>query len=160
MELPRKFQITGVSSDSPVNCEGIAEFGLNFTGESRRTLRFRALVVPAWEGDVILSWNVLDALGINFIRNRINGRTTHINLSKVNMALPVRLYRKDLAEKARHMTAKIGEAVQEDKIRALQDRIAHGKPPRLDTRKQESQHWKHEMRSLRKTIGPERYQAL
>src|SRR5690606_24731584 len=87
-ELPRKFQITGVSSDSPVNCEGIAEFGLNFTEDSKRTLRFRALVVPAWEGDAILSWNVLDALGINFIRDRTSGRTTHINLSKVNMVMP------------------------------------------------------------------------
>jgi len=67
-ELPRKFQVTGVSSDSPITCRGVMEFGMKFEGESTRILRFRALVVPQWEGDVILSWNALDPLGINFMR--------------------------------------------------------------------------------------------
>ena len=68
-DLPRKFQVTGVPSDSPITCRGVVDFGMKFEGEYTRILRFRALVVPQWEGDVMLSWNALDSLGINFMRD-------------------------------------------------------------------------------------------
>jgi len=160
-ELPRKFQITGVSSNSPVNCKGTVEFGLKFSGESKGILRFRALVVTEWEGDVILSWNALDMMGINFIRDKETGRTTHIQLSRVDTVAPVvRKYDKSIAEKARQLTAKIDRAVQEDTIEALKNRIIFGEALKPKDRRERSRWWKHETRQLRKAITPQGYKNL
>jgi hypothetical protein len=138
-ELPRKFQITGVSSNSPVNCKGTVEFGLKFSGESKGTLRFRALVVTEWEGDIILSWNALDMMGINFIRDKETGRTTHVQLSKVDTVTPVvRKYNKGIAEKARQLAAEIDRAVQEDTREALKNRIIFGETCKPKDRRERS----------------------
>jgi len=88
-EIPSKFKILGVSSENPIKCKGLTEFGLKFEGGAEETLRFKALVVPDWEGDVIISWNALDMLGINFTRDRNSGRTTHVNLEKVRVTVPI-----------------------------------------------------------------------
>ena len=119
--LARRFTILGVSSASPIQCKGVVEIPVRFEGDpSGTTIRFRALLVESWQGDTILSWNVLDKMGVNFVRDRATGRTTHIHLASVgDVVLPV-VNKSDqkTADAGRGFAAEIEKVVLESKEHA------------------------------------------
>ena len=130
--LARRFTILGVSSAFPIQCKGVVEIPARFEGDpSGTTIRFRALLVEGWEGDTILSRNVLDKMGVNFVRDRATGRTTHIHLSRVgDVVFPV-VNKSDrvTAEVARGFAAEIEKAVLGDKEQDLKDRTGRNASP-------------------------------
>ena len=117
--------------------------------------------MPDWEGDVIISWNALDMLGINFARDRNSGRTTHVNLEKVRVTVPIlKQYDRKLAEQGKLYANKVGEALEEDQVRALKEHIVNGKAPEQEEdRKERSRDWRRKTRSIRKAITPKKYKT-
>jgi len=143
----------------------MVEVPLTFVGDrTGRTLRFRALLVQDWEGDIILSWNVLDRMGVNFIRDRTTGKTTHITLNKVgDIMFPVsRRQGVKAAEVAKNLGAELERVVLGGEKQKLLDRITNGGPPdpKSEDRRDRSRRWKIEARTLRKTITPDSYRDL
>ena len=162
--LPKKFQILGVSSGAPIDCKGITEIPVKFDAEgSERTFRFRALYVPGWDGDLILSWNVLDTMGLNFVRDGNTGKTKAVVLSRAgNLVVPVSArYDVKIAGQARLLTAELDKAVKQNQIDKLKYNIIHGTKATLTIQRRErSERFRLEMRALRKEIGPEAYRLI
>ena len=122
------------------------------------------MLVEGWDGDTILSWNVFDKMGVNFVRDRATGRTTHIHLARVNdVVFPV-VNKSDqkTADAARGFAAEIEKVVLGSNEHALRDRIGGNPPPTSpsEDRRERSRRWKRETRALRKAITPQAYRAI
>ena len=66
--IPITLHVSGINSSAGLRANAMTSFPLRF-GHRLGVHRVSAVVVPEWEGEVLLGWRTLKTLGINFIQD-------------------------------------------------------------------------------------------
>ena len=80
---PITLTVTGVNSAASLAASAVTSFMLSF-GPRTASHKVSAVVVPGWDGEVLLGWHTLRTLGITFILNE-EGIPERVNFTRIGV---------------------------------------------------------------------------
>ena len=80
---PITLTVTGVNSAASLAASAVTSFMLSF-GPRTASHKVSAVVVPGWDGEVLLGWHNLRTLGITFILNK-EGIPERVNFTRIGV---------------------------------------------------------------------------